>query len=79
MQFFYQLYSNYGRPYTAKDTHRSEVCFTINSILFKAFHSFSETIQGLFPFSEIHGLFKADLEFNAGTGILMQTRPKSHF
>jgi len=37
-----------------------------NSKFFKAFHSFSITIQGLFQFSEIQGLFKAGLAFKAG-------------
>ena len=39
--------------------------------LFKAFHSFSKTIQGLCQFSETQGLFKAGLEFKAGAGTLI--------
>jgi len=37
---------------------------------FQGFHSFSKTIQGPLQFSEIQGLFKAGLEFKAGTGTL---------
>jgi len=40
------------------------------SNFFKAFHSFSKTIQGPFQFSEIQGLFKAGLESKAGAGTL---------
>jgi len=45
-----------------------------NSKLFKAFHSFSETIQALFQFPEIQGLFEAGLEIKAGAVTLVDSR-----
>jgi len=64
-QFFYQLYSNCGRKFAQSNRQDSK--------LFTAFHSFSKTIQRLFQFSENQELFKAGLEFKAGTGTLLQS------
>ena len=47
--------------------------FTIDKFqTFQGLPFFSKTIQGLFQFSEIQGLFKAGLEFKAGAGTLPQ-------
>ena len=64
-RFFYQLYSNYGRKFAQSPSLVTSTFFWkyvsrwTNSKLFKAFDSFSETIQWLYQFSKIqtlHGL-----------------------
>ena len=47
---FYQLYSNYGRKFAQSPSHQVLLKLSqyTNSKLFKAFHSFSNTIQGPF-------------------------------
>jgi len=69
-QFFYQLYSNYSRKFAQSPSHQVllKLSRQTHSKLFKASALFSKTIQGVFQFSEIQGLFKPGLELKADAG-----------
>ena len=66
-QFLYQLYSNYGRPYMAKGTHRSELCFMLDKF---------QTFQGLPLFFQTNSRTFSDfLKFKDFSRLALNWRP----